>query len=314
MVKFRQFNEALRMGTPFDDIGRFFKGSKKQKSTSVSTSTPYQQEDFNKLLQGSGTWLSQGGFDKNYGGQEGFDTVAGINQSQQGAIDASKDTGAGLQGLYSQQGAGTLGNYFGSYDPNKTGLNQAMSAVNNQMDWNYDTQVNPGIRQGAQSAGQYGSTRQGVAEGIAQSQLSQQKINANSQMAFQDQQAFNQNQLGMLGNLSSITKGLNSGAGLQYDAGTLEQQQQQNEINGQLQKWMYENNASLNDLLAYQQLISGDMGGTGNTTTTTTGGGGGSGWGTVASLGGAVLGGMVGGPAGAMAGAQLGSSAASGLS
>ena len=64
----------------------------------------------------------------------------------------------------------------------------------------------------------------------------------------------------MLGNLSSITKGLNSGAGLQYDAGTLEQQQQQNEINGQLQKWMYENNASLNDLLAYKQLISGDMG------------------------------------------------------
>lgn len=310
-MSFLKYNIYKLMGVPTEDMGKRFKGGGKQETTQVST--PYQQKDYDKLLKGAGSWLDQGGFDKDYGGAADFNSVAGMTQGQQAGIAGSHQTGQNLQGLYNQQGGQSLGNFFGAYDPNKTGLNEAMGAVNNQMDWNYNTNTAQTIRDGATGAGQYGSTRHGVAEGIAQSQLSQQKMNANSQMAFQDQQQFNQNQLSMLGNLSSITKGLNSGAGLQYDAGSLEQQQKQNEINGQLQKWMYENNASLNDLLAYKQLISGDMGGTG-VTTTKGGGGGSSGWGTVASLGGAVLGGMVGGPAGAMAGAQLGSSAASGLS
>ena len=309
-MSFLKYNIYKLMGVPTEDMGKRFKGGSKQKTTQVST--PYQQKDYDKLLQGAGSWLSQGGFDKNYGGDPNFNGVAGMTQGQQAGIQGSYQTGQNLQGLYNQMGGQSLGNFFGAYDPNKTGLNEAMGAVNNQMDWNYNTNTAQTIRDGATGAGQYGSTRHGVAEGIAQSQLSQQKMNANSQMAFQDQQQFNQNQLSMLGNLSSITKGLNSGAGLQYDAGTLEQQQQQNEINGQLQKWMYENNASLNDLLAYKQLISGDMGGTG--TTTTSGGGGSSGWGAVATLGGAALGGMFGGPAGASFGASLGSSAASGLS
>ena len=311
-MSFLKYNIYKLMGVPAEDMGKRFKGgSKKQETTQVST--PYQQKDYDRLLQGAGSWLSQGGFDKDYGGATDFNPVAGMNQGQQAGIAGSYQTGQNLQEMYNQQGGQSLGNFFGAYDPNKTGLNEAMGAVNNQMDWNYNTNTAQTIRDGATGAGQYGSTRHGVAEGIAQSQLSQQKMNANSQMAFQDQQQFNQNQLSMLGNLSSITKGLNSGAGLQYDAGSLEQQQQQNEINGQLQKWMYENNASLNDLLAYKQLISGDMGGKG-VTTSKGGDGGGSGWGSVATLGGAALGGMFGGTAGASLGASLGSSAASGLS
>lgn len=310
-MSFLKYNIYKLMGVPAEDMGKRFKGGGKEETVQVST--PHQQKDYDKLLQGAGSWLDQGGFGKDYGGATDFNSVAGMTQGQQSGIAGSYQTGQNLQGLYNEQGGQSLGNFFGAYDPNKTGLNEAMGAVNNQMDWNYNTNTAQTIRDGATGAGQYGSTRHGVAEGIAQSQLSQQKMNANSQMAFQDQQAFNQNQLSMLGNLSSITKGLNSGAGLQYDAGTLEQQQQQNEINGQLQKWAYENNASLNDLLAYKQLITGDMGGIG-VTTSEGGDGGGSGWGAVASVGGAALGGMLGGPAGAMAGYQLGGAAANGLS
>ena len=290
-MSFLKYNVYKLMGVPAEDMGKRFKGGSKQKSE--STVTPVQSADFNRLLSGAGSWLSQGGFDKDYGGGADFNGVAGMTQGQQAGIQGSQGVGQNLQGMYAQMGGQSLGNYFGAYDPNKTGLNEAMGAVNNQMDWNYNTNTAQTIRDGATGAGQYGSTRQGVAEGIAQSQLSQQKINANSQMAFQDQQQFNQNQLGMLGNLSSITKGLSSGAGLQYDAGSLEQQQEQNEINGQLQKWMYENNASLNDLLAYKQLISGDMGGTSKGESK--GGGGSGGMGALASFGGSALGSYMGG-------------------
>lgn len=317
-MNFQRFNQLLRMGVnpqAADEASALWKGSDKQKSSSTNTSTPYQQEDYDTLLQKSNDWLNGGGFDKNYGGSANFDSTADLTTGQQAGLAGSQATGQATQGLYDQQGLSSLGNYFGTYDPSKTGLNAAINASNNAMDWNYNTTVAGNIRQGATDAGQFGSTRHGVAEGIAQSQLSQQKQNAASTMAFQDQQAFNQNQLGVLNNLSSITKGLNSGNGLQYDAGTLQQGQDQNEINGQLQQWAYQNNVSLNDLLAYKSLISGDMGGVTTSKSESTGGGGGGGaLGAIATVGGAVVGGMYGGPAGAAAGASVGGAVGNGLS
>lgn len=318
-MSFRRFQEGLRLGMSpevADQMSFLHKGGRPStKTESTQTSTPYQQGYYDKLLQGAEAWRQGGGFDKNYGGSKDFNPVAGLTPEQQAGLKGSYQTGQNLQNLYSDQGGSSLGRYFGAYDPSKTGLADAINASNNQMDWNYNTQVAPGIRQGATDAGQYGSSRHGVAEGIAQSQLSQQKQNAASQLAFQDQQAYNQNQLNVLNNLSSITKGLNSGNGLQFDAGQLQQTQNQNQINGQLQKWAYENNVRLNDLLAYQQLISGDMGGTVTGKSKTTGSSGGSGaLGSIATIGGATVGGFFGGPAGAAAGASVGGAVGNGLS
>lgn len=283
------------------------------KQTSTSTSTPYQQKQYNTLLKGADSWLSQGGFDNNYGGAEGFDPVANMTPEQQAALQGSYGTGQAVSGLYGTSGLSSLSDYLGAYDPNKTGLTSAIDAMNNQSNFNFETQVNPQIRQGAQGAGQYGSSRHGIAEGLARSQLSQQQMNNASTMAFQDQQAYNQNRLGVLNNLSGITKGLNSGYGLQYDAGKLQQDQNQAEIQGDLQKWLYENNVGLNDLLAYQSLVSGDMGGT-NTSVTKGSGGGSSPFGAIAAVGGAALGGMFGGLPGAGLGASLGGQLGNGLS
>ena len=283
------------------------------KQTSTQTSTPYQQTQYKNLLTGADQWLQQGGFDKQYGGVEGFDPTANFTAGQQAGLAGSQQTGQQVSQLYGTAGLSSLADYLGPYDPNKTGLTGAINASNNALDFNYGTQVAPQVRQGATDTGQYGSTRHGIAEGLALSQLSQQKMNAANTLAYQDQQAYNQNRLGVLGNLSTITKGLNSGYGLQYDAGSLQQQQDQNEINGQLQRWAYENNASLNDLLAYQQLISGDYGGT--TSSVTKGGkSGGGALATIGTIGGAVVGGFFGGPAGAAAGASVGGAAGNALS
>jgi hypothetical protein len=315
-MSLHRFFEGIRLGmTPqaADYMSSVHGGGGDEKQESNSTSTPYQKEQYDKLLAGADSWLSGGGFDKNYGGSAGFNPTAGFTSGQQAGLAGSDATGKAAQGLYDSQGLSTLANYFGTYDPNKTGLTGAIDASNNRLDWNYNTGVAPQVRQGATDSGQYGSTRHGVAEGIALSNLSQQKTDAASTLAYQDQQAYNQNQLNILNNLSGITKGLNSGNGLQYDAGTLQQQQNQAEINGQLQKWAYENNVSLNDLIAYQQLVSGNMGGT-STSESSGGGGGSSALGTIGTVGGAVVGGFFGGPAGAAAGATVGGAVGNGLS
>lgn len=277
-------------------------GDKPQKTE--STSTPYQQDQYNNLLGKSDSWLAGGGYDKNFGGSAGYDNVANMTQGQQDAIKGMGQQSSNLQDMYNTQGNSSLSDYLGAYDPNKTGLNSAINAANTQMDWNYNTSVAPQIRQGAVQTGQYGSSRNGVAEGIAQSQLSQQKLNNASTLAYQDQQAYNTNRLNVLNNLGNITSGLNSGYNAQFNAGGLQQKQDQAEIDGDLQKWMYENNVSANDLMAYKQMIGGDMGGASYSKGAAPKGQ--SALGTIGTVAGGVVGGIYGGPMGAAAGASAG--------
>ena len=305
-MNFLQFNTMRVMGVPVEDMGKLFKGGGgKQKSSSVEK--PHQQAQYDKLLGQADQWLANGGFDKSYGGQDGFDPVANFTQGQKDALGNMGQLGQGLQGVYGSDGMQSLKDSLGKYDPSKTGLNDAMGAANERAIFDYQTQVAPELRQGATQAGQFGSSRAGIAEGLAQDRLSQNITNQNAQMAYQDQQAWNQNRTNTLNNLSTISKGLGSGNAMEYDAGALQQGQDQREILGQLEAWAYENNVPMNDLQAYKQLISGNMGGT--TNSTSKGGGGDSGGGvmsTIGTVGGGILGGMFGGPAGAMAGASVG--------
>lgn len=283
-------------------------GGAKQSTTSNQTTTPYQKDQNNNLLAGADAWMKGGGFDKTYFG--GADPVADMTGNQQAGLQGQAGLGSGLQDMYNTQGAAALQDYLGTYDPSKTGLSGAIDAANNRSNFNFETQVNPQIRQGAQGAGQYGSSRHGIAEGLARGQLAQSQSDNAQTLAFQDQQNFNSNRMNALNNLGNISQGLNSGNQLQYNAGQLEQTQQQNEIAGQLQKWSYENNVSLDDLRAYQSLISGDMGGTvSGKSTTNSSTPSASPWGTVGAIGGAVLGSFIAPGVGTAMGAQLGSMA-----
>jgi hypothetical protein len=287
----------------------FWKGG--SKSTSTSTSTPAQTAQNKTLLAGADKWLGTG-FDKNYGGSENFDSAANLTQSQQAGITGMQNTGSTLSDIYNGLGVSSVADYLGPYDPNKTGLTSALQAANEQSQFDFETGQMGNIRQGATEAGQFGSSRAGIAEGLARGRLAQGQAATAANMAYQDQQAYNTNRLNTLNNLTGITKGLSSGSGLQYDAGALDQQQQQKEIQSQLEQWGYENNVNLNDLLAYKQLISGDMGGT--NTTTQKGGGGGSGLGSaLGSVGGFALGNMIAPGVGGMVGAQAGGPLGAGI-
>lgn len=306
-MNFSRFLEARRSGATLEaamDTTVHWKGGS-QKSTTNTTSTPMQTPQFKNLLGGADKWLNEGGLDANYGGSAGFDPVADMTAQQQSGISGMAQTGASLADLYNGLGGESVGRYLGAYDPKKTGLAAAQGAAAEQAQFDFETGQMGNIRQGATQAGQYGSTRAGIAEGLARGRLAQGIANTNAQMAYQDQQAYNQNQLAALGNLSAITKGLGSGSALEYDAGALQQKQQQAEIAGQLDKWAYENNVDLNNLLAYKQLISGDMGGTSSGVSKGPGGGGG-GLTALGSLGGMAAGAYFGGPSGAAMGGQMG--------
>ena len=310
-----RFLEATRGGCTLEsamDAQVFWKGGSK-KSTTTTNTVHKQDPQYNTLLTGSDKWLNEGGFDKNYGGSGTFDPIADFTGGQSSGVAGMQQTGANLSDIYNGLGSDSITRYLGAYDPQKTGLNDAMANAAEQATFDFETGQMGNIRQGAVDAGQFGSSRAGIAEGLARGRLAQGIAANNAQMAYQDQQNYNQNQLNALGNLSSITKGLASGSGLQYDAGALEQQQQQKEIQGQLDKWAYENNVDANTLLAYKQLISGDMGGT-STSVSKTPGGGGSGLGSaLGSIGGFALGNMIAPGVGGMVGMQAGGSLGAGI-
>lgn len=302
-MNFLQFNTRRVMGVPVEIMGLVFKGDSKQESE--STETPHQQAQYDKLLAAADAWKDGGGFDKNYGGSAGFDPIADFTNEQQGALQGMYGTGSQLSEIYNGSGMKALTDSLGAYDPAKTGINDAIGAANQRTIFDYQTQVAPQIRQGAQGAGQFGSSRHGIAEGLAQDQLSQNMTNQATQMAYNDQQSWNNNRNQTLANLSNISTGLGSGNAMQYQAGSLQQAQDQKEIMGELEKWGYENNVSMNDLQAYKNLISGNMGGTTNSESTAPSSGGGI-MSTVGMVGGAILGSMVAPGIGTAMGASLG--------
>lgn len=300
--------EFHRLGLPIEDAVLWKSGSPKQKSSSTTVSTPTQSAQYNTLLGQSDSWLNSGGFDKNYGGSEDFNNNAGMNAIQQGALGDLVGQGGNIQSLLNSGGQQALGEALGQYDPSNTGLMDAITAANSTVTRDFNQSVMPAIQAGAVGAGQGGSTRQGIAQGIASQGLADTMGRNASTLAFQDQQAFEGRKSNALNNLSNISRGLLSGSAGQYDAGSLQQGQDQRQIDADINKWAYENNVDLNTLLAYKQLVSGDMGGTNvSNSTSSSSGGGNSGLSMLGSVGGAALGSMWGQPGlGASAGGFLG--------
>lgn len=92
---------------------------------------------------------------------------------------------------YAQQGAvNDIGKIGGAYDTllnapnvnNNPYLNQAVQGAIRPMVDNFSESVLPGIRSGAMQTGQYGGSRQGIAEGIAAGKLSRNIGDVSSQM------------------------------------------------------------------------------------------------------------------------------------
>ena len=198
--------------------------------------------------------------------------------SQGSGLYNSTDPTKEYQGISDEQRAnlGQLQNYFGAgggnqdyIDKNNAGLEELLGATTNWQD-NAALQAGldsnlvqankqltegllPAIRSGAAGAGQYGSSRQGVAEGVAQTGVNQNLTTANANMMNNYyNQAVQRQQAGM----GLIPQGMEIGkSGLQ---GLIAGQEvldadKRGEVD---QNWYNKNQAMWDQLAKYQNVIS----------------------------------------------------------
>ena len=207
-------------------------GSSTSGSQSGDTTTVHKQDkEYDNLLNRAARFFDTGGFyDSQYAG--GADTYAGFSGEQQQQYQALMDQAQSSAQSQLQQ-------YSGAYDPSKrVGLQGSLQSLENMSQRDLGRTI--GAMGGdASMVGQSGSTRAGIAQGLAAESSSEALANAQASMLLQDQQG--------------------------YEAGQMEQASRQGGLDDILREWEYESGLDLSNLTAYKGLISGDMGGTSET-------------------------------------------------
>lgn len=114
-------------------------------------------------------------------------------------------------------------------------------------------------------------TREGVAQGIALRGLGQQLTDMSAGITWQAYQQAQDNAIRSLALMPQTMQASSFPVELLSQAGAQQDAYRQALIDAEMQKWFYEQQEPVNKLLTYQNLISGNFGGTSTGSTTTTG-------------------------------------------
>jgi hypothetical protein len=197
-------------------------------------------------------------------------TVAPVNQNQQSGEQQA------LQ--YASNGATQVGN---AATAGVTNLIERSGDVNN--DPNFQGAVNAVIRPVVQqfmdaggplsqirneavASGQYGGSRQGVAEGIATSRLNQQLLDTTAKMGTAAYQAGLESQARGVALAPTAQQAGVTPAALTASVGDVQRQQEQEMINAAIDRWNYNELLPYNKLAQYQSYIAGGFGSSSTTT------------------------------------------------
>jgi len=204
-----------------DTNRRLYKGDSESSDygTTNSTYDPAQSDFYTDLLNRSQSWMNNGGME-------------------------TSDYSNQMQDILTQQGDVYSEMMQGGYD--QTALNNAMNANAQQATQSFERNVIPTLTTNANMAGQAGSSRSGIAEGLAASDLNQQISNQNASMIWDAEQ-------------NAMAR---QAAGAQGMTGLLSGYNQLSQYQNQL------NNSDLESLLTYKGLIDGNYGGSENTVKT----------------------------------------------
>lgn len=206
-------------------------------------------------------------------------TVAGFTPNQQASWQTGMDAYANAmpQAQNMAQWAEQAQNAYANFDPfNNPALNQMATDYRNQMNQQYDRFTAPQTQYSAQAAGQMGSSRHGIAEGLARSDLNNtisQGLNTLYGNAYQqglnNQTSMLQNQAGFLNQLqNSYMAPYNMQRGLsqyQMDVGSQQQAMNQANIGAEMDRYNYYQNLPYDQLSKYGALLG--LINTGNTST-----------------------------------------------
>lgn len=224
--------------------------------SSDSSWKPAQSESFQKYTDvAENQFYKEGGFYDPlfHGGQKSYAGWSAEQTELMNQIMGSNDGVAalGLEGLMES---------LGEYDPNNPALTATIDAMAGDVTRNFSETTQQDIGDAAGQAGQYGSTRHGIAEGIAARGVGEEIAQQAGQMRLADQQQFLANQQANLGNLGNIVDSIVGTAAVGQD-------EQQRIIDDSIRRWEYETGVPLANLEAMRDLIAIDMGGSGEQAT-----------------------------------------------
>lgn len=191
--------------------------------------------------------------------------------------------------LQAQQAQLDLSEILGPQMANSmTALNQGFNAMNlennpyfagavqaaiNPMVRNFERQTMPQISLRSLANSGYGSSRQGIAEGIAMSDLNQQIGDVSSSMANDAYQKGQDTMVRSLALAPTTYQSMLLPSAIQENVGSQQQAMEQQFLNDALTKWNFERSKEMDSLMQYAQLLQGNFGGTTTTNATQDSGG-----------------------------------------
>lgn len=208
--------------------------------------------------------------------------------------------------LQAQQAQLDLSEILGPQMANSmTALNQGFNAMNlennpyfagavqaaiNPMVRNFERQTMPRISLNSLANSGYGSSRQGIAEGIAMSDLNQQIGEVSSSMANDAYQKGQDTMVRSLALAPTTYQSMLLPSAIQENVGSQQQAMEQQFLNDALTKWNFNRSKEMDSLMQYAQLLQGNFGGTSTTNATQDSGGGDNTLGKLVGLGTSIAG------------------------
>jgi hypothetical protein len=161
-----------------------------------------------------------------------------------------------------QGAAGTAGSGFqtfggGGMVGNNPYLDQAIAGMREEANRDFERTQLPNIRNNAITTGGIGGSRQGIAEGLALSDLNRDLINKEGTMRQDQFNADLTNQLQALINQGNILSGQTAGQELLFGTGAVQQGQNQDVINAEMQKFDEETQGGYNRDLELLRILMG---------------------------------------------------------
>jgi len=185
------------------------------------------------------------------------DRVADLNEFQKQGLGQTPGLARILQGQAGTAAGGFQTFAGGGQVGQNPFLDQAIQALQQSSNQNLQRNQLPAIRNNAVAAGGLGGSRQGIAEGLAISDLNQTLVNQEAQLRSGQFNQDQQNQLQALINQGNILGGQGAGQGALLAAGGIQQQQAQAEIGGERQLFDERQNQEFNRQQQLLQILMG---------------------------------------------------------
>ncbi len=223
-------------------------GTSKQTQKNELSLPDFYKPYFNTAMQGATNLYNQGG----------FSPVVGMSDATKLGLDTNLNLANNIESNIMPQAQDSFMSLLNSNLVGSNELQSAIGAATQPVMQQLERYAVPQTQDAALAAGQFGSSRQGIAEGLARSDANQTMANIGSSMSWNALQQDQQNKQFGTSNLNNFFAALQTPANLRTGVGGIQEGYQQDAAD-----------APMNNLMRYFQLIQSMNPGSNSTTTQT---------------------------------------------